>query len=362
MLVKGKKNLSRDSNGILLIQLGDIGDVVLSLPCIRALRENFTEAQITVAVRENAAGLIKDYQWASGVIAVTKEKRRLVEEIVYQKRFFRRLRRSRPEIAIDLRTGTRGAVLALASGARQRIGFYAFDGKLWRNRVFTHLVRPSHYPGQHMTGHYASILRAFELEVSDTIPHNNIPQEKLDGASDLLRNEGIPNGSPIFAVQPFSLWRYKEWGIDKYVRLIKWLTLEYGVTVIVTGSSEERKRAEELVGRCGDRTFNLAGKTPIGILAGVFKICALFIGGDSAGLHIAAAVGTPTAGIFGPSSSDDWAPRGGQHLVLAKEYSCVPCRKKGCDGREVSLCLEDLTFDEVRKKIRGTVKAVLKNS
>ena len=75
-------------NSILLIQLGDIGDVVLTFPCIRALRENFPETNLIVAVREKASELVEDCPWADGVISVNKHKRGLAKQLTYQKEFF----------------------------------------------------------------------------------------------------------------------------------------------------------------------------------------------------------------------------------------------------------------------------------
>jgi ADP-heptose:LPS heptosyltransferase len=81
---------------------------------------------------------------------------------------------------------------------------------------------------------------------------------------------------------------------------------------------------------------------------------------DSAGVHIAAAVGIPTVSIFGPSSISDWAPRGKQHFVVHKDLPCVPCKDKGCQDSEFSRCLEELTFNEVKTVVKSQADEVLK--
>ena len=88
MLAKGNKLSRRDIRNILLIQLGDIGDVVLSFPCIRALRENFPQANLIVGVRQKAAELIQDCPWADGVISINQDERKWYQEVVYQRNFF----------------------------------------------------------------------------------------------------------------------------------------------------------------------------------------------------------------------------------------------------------------------------------
>ena len=359
MLVKGKQIVRKDIKNILLIQLGDIGDVVLSFPCMRALKENFPESNIAVAVREKAKELIEDCPWTSRVISIREEKRRLGREIIYQKIFFSHLRKLNFDLAVDLRTGTRGAILALLSGARQRVGFYSMDGKLWRNRIFTHLAYLEGMPGQHMAEYYLNLLITYGLKTDNIWPEIEVPFKKLQIAEELFKKADIPLDQPIVAVQPFSLWPYKEWGVDKYVGLIDRINDEYDLSIIITGTLNERNRANEITNSFGKNVHNFAGNTTIGVLAAVLKLCKLFIGGDSAGIHISSAVGTPTVSIFGSASSVVWAPRGAQNKVVYKNLSCVPCDLKGCRGSGVSRCLDELTVDEVLPIVKRQIERIV---
>lgn len=350
-LVTGKTTIAGSPRNILLIQLGDIGDVVLTLPCIRALRENYPQARIVVAVWGKAAELLEDCPWLDQVIAVTKSSQSFWEELRFQLDFFRNLQRLHCDLAIDLRTGTRGAIMAFLSGASQRIGFYADDGKLWRNRLFTGLLKREYTPDLHVVDYLLCLLEASGITTEQRTPELAVAGEKQEKIRVLFEEAALPENKKIVAVQPFSLWQYKEWGKEKYIALIQWLVAEYGVVVIVTGSVVEKDRAEEIVRGCGAGCYNFAGKTSIAMYAALLKNCQFFIGVDSAGLHIAAAVGTPTIGIFGPSSPVSWAPVGRQHLVVQKKMSCVPCREKGCKNGEKSSCLDELTLEEVRAQI-----------
>ncbi|MFH1630538.1 MAG: glycosyltransferase family 9 protein [Pseudomonadota bacterium] len=341
--VLDRKNIS----SILLIQLGDIGDVVLTFPCIRALRENFPEANLIVAVREKAGELIEDCPWADGVISVNKQRRGLANQIAYQKGFFLSLRRFHFDLAIDMRTGTRGAILSFLSGARQRVGYYSTDGKLWRNRVFTHLYFNEYTPDQHVAEYHLNLLAVYGLTTENIWPEIHIPDERQQQAESLFGQEKIPLDQPAIIIQPFSLWRYKEWGTDKYAHLIDWITSQYRFPVVLTGSSGETEKASEIMNMCGRGVYDLIGKTSIGTFSAILKRARLFIGADSSGMHISGAVGTPTVTIFGPSSPVSWVPKGKQHLVVQKDLSCVPCRQKGCQDSEISRCIEELTVEEV---------------
>ena len=342
---------TRNINSILLIQLGDIGDVVLTFPCIRTLRENFPEANLIVAVRDKAGELIEDCPWADGVISVKKQKRGLVEQINYQKEFFLSLRKFHFDLTIDMRTGTRGAILAFLSGARQRIGYHSMNGKLWRNRIFTHLYLNEYNPLQHVAEYHLNLLAAYGLTTENIWPEIHVPHERHQTATALFKQEKIPLDRPAIIIQPFSLWKYKEWGADKYAYLINWITSQYRFPVVLTGSPGESKRAHEIMNMCGEGVYDLVGKTSIGTFSAILKNSRLFIGPDSSGMHIAGAVGTPTITIFGPSSPVSWMPKGKQHLIVHKDLPCVPCRQKGCQDRGISRCIEELTVDEVSETV-----------
>lgn len=358
MLVKKSPELRSRPRRILLIQLGDIGDVVLTIPTIRVLRDNFPDSKIIVCVKEKARDVISDCPWADGLIAVIKRKRRIGEEIRYQHAFIRTLRAHRFDLVIDLRTGTRGAILGFLSGSPIRLGRWAEDGTLWRNRLFTHLVRPENESDQYAIDHNLNIIQVLGLEIRRRLPGMKVPQCRHEQAKAIFQQEKVPLDRPIVAIHPFSLWQYKEWGIDQIVPLIDHIHRRYGFSVIITGAPEERVHAAEVARRCRDMCYNLAGKTSIGVLASVLQHCAFFIGVDTAALHIAAAVGVPTLGIFGPSAPVSWAPRGDQHSVVSKSYACVPCRQKGCRNSEISRCLTELTFEDIQPRVDHTLFAL----
>jgi heptosyltransferase-3 len=336
---------------ILLIQLGDIGDVILTLPAIRALRENFPESRLVICVREKAREIIEDCPWASEVMTVRKGQKPLKAAILAQAHWMRELRAHRFDLAIDLRTGTRGAIIAGFSGAGTRIGRFAADGGLWRNRVFTHLVTPPDEGCQYSAEHNLNILFPLGLKIQHRALQITVPAYRRQAAIRLFSSEKIPMNRPLLAFHPFSLWKYKEWQVNSCAELIDDVQLRYNVTIVITGSSEERGRADQVVTRCRTKPFNLTGKTSIGELAAVLFACRGFIGVDTAALHLAAAAGVPTLGIFGPSPAVCWAPRGSRHTVVSKNMPCVPCRRKGCRDSEISQCLDELTLKDIHEAL-----------
>jgi len=353
-LILDKNKIKR----ILLIQLGEIGDVVVSLLCVRALKEHFPEAEVVVAVRAKARDLIDTCPWADDAISIEQPRLKFLAAIGYHLDFFRRLRDFRFDVVFDLRAGTRGAVLARLSGAAIRVGFYSTKQTFWRHWVFTHLKPFMPDPNRHQSVYYLSLLAECGIYVSHRYPQIVLAAEHMRQARQLLAQHNVDPNQPLIALHPFALWRYKEWPLEKTAELARRLTAGTDRTVLVLGGPSERKRAQKVVERCNGRAINLAGETTLSVLAAVVKQCQLLIGMDSAIGHISAAVATPCITIFGPGKPGVWAPLGEHHRIVHMELPCIHCNQKGCDGQGRSLCLEQLTVEEVLSAIEQHIETI----
>ncbi len=341
---------------ILLIQLGDIGDVIITFPCVRTLRERFPDARILVAVREKTAALVAVCPWADGAVVVPSPAGGAAARVRRHLAFIRSLRRQRVDLVFDLLTGDRGAILAFLTGARQRIGFYAADGSLWRNRLFTQLYRSPRIPGQHRMDYYRSLLEACGLTAAHPVPEIPVGAAAAANARSALASEGVPADRPYVILQPFSLWPHKEWRTRRWTQLIAWLTDTYRLSAVLIGSPSERAGAQAITETAGPDVYNLAGRTPLDVLPALFAGAALFVGIDSSGTHFAAAVGTPTVTLFGPTLSSAWGYGGQGHTIVTKGYSCIPCDRKGCEGSGISRCLRFLGTEAVVEAIDHQLK------
>ncbi len=340
---------------ILLIQLGDIGDVVLSLPCVRALKDHFPDARVVVAVRAKARELMDICPWADDVISIEQPPLRFTAAVGYHWSFFRRLRAFCFDLVFDLRAGTRGAVLTRMSGAPVRIGFYSTKEPFWRDLAFTHLKPFMPDPNRHQSLYYQSLLMQCGIPVRQRHPEIALTVVQLQQARHFLSGHGVAPQSPLIAIHPFALWRYKEWPLEKTTELVRRLTAGNGCTALILGSSAERARAQTIAARCDGRAVNLAGKTTLDLLAAILGHCMLLIGMDSAVGHIGAAVSTPCITIFGPGKPGVWAPLGSANRIVHQPMPCIHCGQKGCDGSGRARCLETLSVDAVHKVVHAQI-------
>jgi ADP-heptose:LPS heptosyltransferase len=340
---------------VLIIQLGDIGDVVWSLPAVEAVRAAYPGADVSLLLREGSGSLFAAEASPPGIFEVRKGKGGFWGDLREAVKLIRDLRREHFDLVFDFRADERGGYMAFITGAPIRAAQHYASLPAIRNRMFTHLVMtaPLHGPPAVPAETSLPILRAFGIEAETKIPSLNPSVDIISRAERILMQEGLSKASQSWmTLNPFSRWSYKEWQPEKWVRIIDWLGGEFGMAVVVVGAQAERERAAELAKACSRKVCNLAGKTTLAELAGVLHLSPLHIGVDSAAPHIAAAVGTPTVTLYGPSDWRYWAPPGDRHRVIVPDMACAPCRRKGCDDSEVSRCLDTLEVEQVQAVLR----------
>lgn len=346
---------------VLLIQLGDIGDVVWTTPSIRAAKNAVPGGKVSVMVREGFGGLLEADPSVDRVFEAKHYPGNLFQQAVGQLSFLRNLRAERFDLAVDLRLGDRGAFMAFATGAPMRATLYYPENlPFWRNYLFTHGVEvgpPVHFFGA--AEQSLRILRKLGIDTDDVTPSLWVADSVKGRVREILTREKVNGSKGWITVNPFSRWPHKEWDTHKWIEVINWLGRDYAIPVIIVGSREEQAKAEDIRRQCKSWTFNFAGLTTLAELAGLLGQSLLHIGVDSAAPHIAAATGTPTITIYGPSSWKEWAPVGKNHRVIVSNMDCVPCHLKGCEGSGRSRCLETLTVDQAKNVIREAMEELL---
>jgi heptosyltransferase-3 len=329
---------------ILVIQLGDIGDVVLATASFRALKDLLPGARVHALVRKGCGALLAADPTLSGIFESRRGGGKLSDVGWENLALARSLRAERFDLVIDLRTGDRSAILALFARGTDKVA-YAGDGAFWRRFVFTRLFdrlvaapTPAH-PGADQS---LRILRTAGLEVKNFLPQLHVSDETDASAMRILKEAGIAPGTRFFTINPFSRWKYKEWVHRRWTEVIATLGERHGIPTVLFGTSEESAVAAEIIRDTGGAGRSIAGKTSLGELAAVLRKSALHLGVDSAAPHMAAALGTPTVTIFGPSDWRAWTIPDATHRVVCPDDPCVPCNRTGCDHTGVSLCLDNM--------------------
>jgi len=336
---------------ILIVQLGDIGDVVLATPTIRAVKETYPAARISIMVRKPFGSLLSADPYLHEIVESVKIRGTILHVIKEYARFIRRLRRARYDLVIDLRTGDRGTILSFLTGAAERVGRSVGGKQFWHELLLTTAIQcspplgPDHvHPGADQS---LRIVREIGIDTGNSMPQLFIAQQDHQRAMELLTESGLAPDARWVTINSFSRWKYKEWDSKKWGEVVDWLWEKHRITTVLIGSPEEEAAAGEIVRGREGYALNMAGKTTLGELAAIISLSSLHMGVDSAAPHIAAALGTPTVTIHGPSDWRAWRMADALHAVICPEVECVPCRRMGCDDSQRSKCLEELSVDAV---------------
>lgn len=346
---------------ILVIKLRHIGDVLLTVPVFRALRENFPNAKITALVNSGTEEVLSGNPLIDEILVFDRGIKRLnlLEKYAGEFSFLKRIRAAGFDMVIDLTSGDRAALISLLSGARYRLaddpGKSGFIGKKY---LYTHLANKN--GSRHMVLQNLDIVKQSGISTDDLTVDFSIPEDAKRYAKKIFNENNVTASDKVVHIHPTSRWLFKCWK-DEYMAEVINRLLEKKIKVIVTSAPDKKEmdKANRILSLLHKNLLQssdfigLCGKTNIKQLAAIAMEADVFLGVDSAPMHIAAAVGTPVIALFGPTGENNWGPWGKNHIVLAKNMDCKPCKRGVCDGLELRKCLEVITVDEVMDALSG---------
>lgn len=341
---------------ILLVRLREIGDVVFTTPAVHALRRRFPDAHLTYLVEPAAAPVVANSPHLDRVIVAARAKGApgLVADIGLGVR----LRRERYDLAIDFHGGPRASLLTWLSGARVRLG-YEIIGRAW---MYTRRVgRPRALRPRHSVENQWDLLAELDIAPPDRAAFPvvmSIDPAAVTRVADRLVGAGVRGADTLIVVHVSAGNPFRRWPADHFVEVIRALAAAgTGHRIIVTSGPSEHTAAERIVAearsRLGpderDRVVS-CGEFTLTELRALLDRAALYIGGDSGPLHIAATTAVPIVGLYGPTLPERSAPwRSGEHRTMsidAGELPCRPCDQRICEPGDFR-CLTSIRPQQV---------------
>ena len=339
---------SKDPPAALLVRsVNWLGDAVLSTPALRAVREAFPAARISLAARPLVAELFRHhpdideilvyddigaYSGMSGMLRMASE-----------------LRRRRFDAALLFQNAFNAALLAFLAGISDRSG-YATDRRrllLTRAVPVTEEIRHIHH-----AEYYLRMVAGLGIPrpVSPRM-RLQVTREEADAMEKRLSSLGIPPGKRILGINPGATYgSAKRWYPDRFSAVAESLSEEWGASVVLMGSAPERPLSEEIEASMRRKPVNLAGRTSVRELMALLSRCAFLVTNDSGPMHIAAALGVPLVAIFGPTDWRTTSPWTENAKVVRVDVDCSPCRLRECDrGHE---CMLGVTAEMVVETAR----------
>ncbi len=324
----------------LAIKFGHIGDVLVTTPVYSALKEAWPGLELTVLVEEGTEDMVAHNPLVDRVLVLKRRHRDRGAAARHQWELIRDLRRGRFDLCLEMSNGDRGALLSRLSGARLRVGFRPKDPHP-RTRLF-HLTVPVTGVGNHMVDTFLRQVRALGLAPGDTRLRLHPGRRARQRAREIMAEHGLSQCG-FALVHPTSRWMFKCWTPGGNRELIEQLARR-GLAVVLTAAPVEKelKFLERVLEGLDTPVVNLAGRLDLLTLAALIDQARLFFGVDSAPMHMAAALGTPTLVLFGPSGERMWGPWQVECEVVTGQCPTRPCGRDGCQGSKVSQCLVEL--------------------
>ena len=208
------------------------------------------------------------------------------------------------------------------------------------------LKRPEN---QHMVEVYLNVLRKMNLKVEPRLPFLEIRESAQNKIDNMLSDWGLNSNQKLIALNTGGSWLSKRWTAEGFARLGDVLNRKYG-KVLFVGGPDDLPLVAKIINLMKTKPLVATGKTDLPELAALLSRCDLVISNDSGPVHVAAAVGTPTVTIFGPSDDVKYRPLGEKHRVVKTEIDCRPCGKHQCPlGHH--RCMTEITVDQILKEM-----------
>ncbi len=308
-----------------------LGDAVMALPALAAVRRTFPRSTLAVAAPPAVAPMFEEMVSAAPdeVLVVDRKNEGAV------------IRAGRFDLAILLPNSFRSAWVVKRAGVPHRWGI-ASNGRGW---LLTRKVRRAQ-KGRHQSARYLDLMEALGVSGTDDLPRVSVSTATRRRAQEFLARQGIDASTTLVGLAPGAAYGHaKRWPPRRMAELAGRLG-ERGVICVLVGAGGDRDAGREIESAlpASARIVNLIGRTDLRLLTGVLERCQTFVSNDSGAMHLAAAVGIPVVAIFGPTDERVTAPLGDREIIIEQVF-CRPCMLRDCpiDHR----CMKRITVDRV---------------
>ena len=336
---------------ILIRGVNWIGDAVLTIPAIKAVRKAFPDAHICLLAKPWVAEIFSESPDIDETISYDEK----FNGIMGKFRLAKVLRASAFDTAILLQNAFDAAFITWLAKIPERIG-YKRD---CRSFLLTKGIPvPEEILGKHQVNYYLNIIRSMKVDIQETVPYIHLNDNERQKARETISSGLQDPHLPLIGINPGAAYgSAKRWPPENFAELIMKIINDLNGRVIIFGSTAELEIANEITNEIntlkikrkteyGSRLMVMSGKTSLRELAALISECDAFITNDSGPMHMASALHVPTAAIFGSTDPVATGPFGNGHKVITTGLDCSPCLKRECPKKDL-VCMTEITPDMV---------------
>jgi lipopolysaccharide heptosyltransferase II len=324
-----------------------IGDSVMTIPALRALRAGFPDAEIFLLARVLNEGLFQGRDLVDRVMPIEAAGAGMVPTISLA----RQLRKERFDVGVVFPNSFASALPLWLAGIPRRFG-YATDRR--RMLLTDAFPVPDWKASRHEVFYYLCLAGAVEERIQgkgpsgqvDPYPRVEVSAERRQAARELLAQQGVDPARPVVAIGAGSTnSNAKRWPVERFLRTCETLQKTLHAQIVLLGSRGDRAVSEQIVFGLLEKPLDLTGKTSVAEVAAILSVVDLLIANDMGLAHVAPAVGTRTLVIFGPTDPATTRPLSPFADIVRQEVECSPCMLRECpiDHR----CMTRIDVDHV---------------
>ena len=331
-----KKEIEGKAPRILIVRLSAIGDCVLTVPLVHALRERIPGAHVSWIVDERSAPLLDGLPGLDELLVIPRRWHRSISSML---RIRRALLQRKFDITLDPQSLTKSGLISLLSGAPKRFCFARPVGRElgpWFGNV---RIRPTQ---QHVVNQALQFMEFLGLQLPSSVKFE-LPQ--YPGTDAVLKFASVATGSAdnFTIINVGAGWPSKYWSADRFAQVARYLGEHKSMASIVVWHGAERDMAVEVVAQSGGHA-HLAPATNLQELATLSRAAYLFIGADTGPLHLASAVGTRCVGLYGPTDPAHCGPYGAKHRTVQPDSSVRLVRMR---QTKANIWMQRISVDQV---------------
>lgn len=329
----------------LIVRTDRIGDVVLSLPVLEAIKKKYPHSQVIMMVSSYTRDLLLNNPWVDKTI---------IYDQAGLKRFFklvRSLRERRFDVAVLLRPTLRLAFLLFLSGIKVRIGTgYRAYQVLFNYKIYQHRKTIE----KHELEYNLDMLAPLGISCEGLVPRVFLSAEEERSSRRMLEDLNMNTGDTKIVIHPGSGHSSLNYPLEKLALLADKLIQGFSAKIVLTGSEKELDISEKLKGSMINQPIDLIGKTDLRSLCTLLNGADILISSSTGPMHVAAALGTPVVGLFSPlfvASAKRWGPYGEEHEVIVPPVkTCYKCEPEKCSYFN---CMDMIEPDEIISKVKN---------
>ena len=312
-----------EAKKILIIGASCLGDMLLLTPAIRAIKEKYPGANLTILVGPRAREAVENNPWFSEIVIWDKK-----SPVFVKLNLIKELKKKHFDLVVDFRN----TLLPFFIGAKEKITFFRKELFGRKNKI------------------NEAERRLRMMPFSFPIPEDKslffpVSEKNLVSIQGILKNHGIEPEEKTVILNPGANWEAKRWKKESFAEVGDKLAKEYKARIIIIGGKKEENLAEDVKNLMKEEAVNLAGKTRLGELAALLEKSSLLITNDTGPMHLASAVKCPVVAIYGPGNWLRYGPYENRCRIVRSNLPCSPCNVIKC--KRNFLCMRLIKTSDV---------------